>query len=134
MKARENAANDIFERMNASGSMGTLSANTLLKIDIHGLHVKEAKAQITEYVLPVLQVVSKVILITGRGRHGASGASILKPAMEAFLRLVNVNFKDVPGNDGAIWIYSLKVLINLSLRHTNFMLIFSATVSPKLHL
>ena len=106
VKARENAANDIYERMNASGNMGTLSGNTLLKIDIHGLHVEEAKSQITEYVLPVLHVVSKVIVITGRGRHGASGASILKPAMEDFLHSVNINFKDVPGNDGAIWIYS----------------------------
>ena len=104
-KARENAANDIFERMNAYGGMGTLSGNTLLKIDIHGLHVEEAKAQIAEYVLPVLQVVSKVILITGRGRHSASGSSILKPALEAFLRSVEVNFRDVPGNDGAIWMY-----------------------------
>ena len=84
VKARENAANDIFERMNASGSMGTLSANTLLKIDIHGLHVKEAKAQITEYVLPVLQVTSNGSVFGFR----------------------NVNFKDVPGNDGAIWIYN----------------------------
>ena len=105
-KARENAASDIFERMNASGGMGSLSGDTLLKIDIHGLHVEEAKTQITEYVLPVLQVVSKVILITGRGRHGASGASILKPAMESFLSSMNVKFRDVPRNDGAIWMYS----------------------------
>ena len=102
--ARENAANDIFERMNASGSMGTLSGKTIMKIDIHGLHVEEAKAQISEYILPVLQVISKVILITGRGRHGESGASILKPAMEAFLSLEEVKFRDVPGNDGAICI------------------------------
>ena len=105
-KARENAAKDIFERMIASGGMGSLSGDTLLKIDIHGLHVEEAKAQITEYVLPVLQVVSIVILITGRGRHGASGSSILKPAMEAFLRSIKVKFQDVHGNDGSFWMYS----------------------------
>ena len=75
-----------------------------MKINIHGLHVEEAKAQITEYVLPVLQVVSKVIFITGRGRHGSSGGSILKPAMESFLSSMQVKFRDVPGNDGAICI------------------------------
>ena len=70
-EARKNAANDIFERMNSGGNMGALieeedgQVQGLVHVDLHGLHVKEAKERINEYVLPILPALKKVILITG---------------------------------------------------------------------
>lgn len=70
-EARKNAANDIFERMNSGGNMGALieeedgQIQGLVHVDFHGLHVKEAKERVNEYVLPILPALKKVILITG---------------------------------------------------------------------
>ena len=70
-EARKNAANDIFERMNSGGNMGALieeedvQIQGLVHVDLHGLHVKEAKERVNEYVLPILPALKKVILITG---------------------------------------------------------------------
>eukprot|EP00957_Ditylum_brightwellii_P207056 15351266-Ditylum_brightwellii.AAC.1 len=52
--AKQNAEEDVFARINASGSMGTLNCRGNIQLDFHGLHVKEAKQKFEEIVLPVL--------------------------------------------------------------------------------
>ena len=56
-----------------------------IQLDFHGLKVREAKQKVNELVVPVLPVVRSMVLITGRGRHSASGGSALKPAIEKVL-------------------------------------------------
>lgn len=75
--ARKNAASDIFERMNSQGTMGTiideLKNDGLIYIDLHGLFINEAKERVKEFILPILPVLIKISIITGRGKHSQSG-------------------------------------------------------------
>ena len=70
--ARKNAANDIYERMNSSGNMGIVIEEVdgqekgLVHVDLHGLHCNEAKERVNEYILPILPVLKKIIVITGK--------------------------------------------------------------------
>ena len=70
-KARENAANDIFARMNSVGDMGREQGiEGELKIDFHGLHLAEAKHELTEFVLPILQSMKRIVIVTGSAEAG----------------------------------------------------------------
>jgi DNA-nicking Smr family endonuclease len=61
--ARQNAANDIFERVNSSGKMGVIlddeNVESGVFVDLHGLHVNEAKLKLNELVLPMLTDLKK---------------------------------------------------------------------------
>lgn len=104
--ARQNAASDIYERLNSRGDMGIY--NSLLpdhvetQVDLHGLQVKEAKWIIDERILPVLPVYSKMILITGRGLHSRNGQPVLKQAVQSYLVEKNVKVEEVSHNTGCL--------------------------------
>jgi DNA-nicking Smr family endonuclease len=49
-----------------------------MRIDLHALHVDEAKSMLTEYIFPALPVVKRVIVITGRGANSKGGKAVLK--------------------------------------------------------
>ncbi|KAJ3097596.1 hypothetical protein HDU97_004724 [Phlyctochytrium planicorne] len=101
--ARMNAARDIFERTNASGGMGSLSNNRReISVDLHGLHVGEAKEMLQQFVLPVVPVMKSVVLITGRGKHSVGGDAVLKKAMKEYLQELGLSGKEVLGNPGAL--------------------------------
>eukprot|EP01042_Synura_sphagnicola_P000907 gene907-1013_t len=105
--ARINAANDIFERMNStSGNMGAFTEGRDVFIDVHGLHVEEAKAKVQELLLPVISVLRKAYVITGRGNHSANRRSVLKKAlMELIVGGVggcHLRCQEVSGNDGVL--------------------------------
>ena len=106
LKLREsqlNAANDIYERMNSVEQ----PSSDIMSIDLHGLHVSEAKSILRDYVLPVLPVLQKVYLITGRGKHSKSGQSVLKESIQKYL-LKEVELKlrceDKIGNEGVLFV------------------------------
>ncbi|KAJ3096713.1 hypothetical protein HDU97_005629 [Phlyctochytrium planicorne] len=102
--ARMNAARDIFERTNATGGMGTISNERQeLHVDLHGLHVTEAKLMVEQFVVPVVPVVKSVIIITGRGKHARDGDAVLKKAMKEFLPKLGL-----AGKNGALRIESRK--------------------------
>ena len=82
-ESRLNAAADIYERMNAVQKKE--SQVDIMSIDLHGLHVEEAKSILQDYVLPVLPVLKKVNLITGRGKHSDTNYSTLKESIKKFL-------------------------------------------------
>jgi DNA-nicking Smr family endonuclease len=44
-----------------------------VQVDLHGLHVREAKEKIDEYILPILPALNKLAITTGYGSHLNSG-------------------------------------------------------------
>ena len=102
--ARQNAASDIFERLNSRGNMGILidDDENEIQIDLHGLHINEAKWIIDDRILPILPVFIKLILITGHGLHSESGDSVLKKAVKAHLIERNIKVEQVSKNNGAL--------------------------------
>ena len=107
--ARHNAANDIFERVNSSGKMGVIMEDendaSGVFVDLHGLHVNEAKSKLNELILPMLSDLKKITLITGHGSHAKSGESTLKKAVSSFLKEKKIRFQDDPSNKGALCIF-----------------------------
>ena len=101
-ESRLNAAFDIYERVNS-----VQSSSDIMQIDLHGLHVAEAKSILQDYVLPVLPVLKRVFLITGRGKHSKDGKGALKEAISRFL-LEKVELalrcEDQIGNEGALFV------------------------------
>jgi DNA-nicking Smr family endonuclease len=65
---------DVFERINSRG----VGKSGEITIDLHALHVEEAKAMLQEYVFPALPVVKRIVIITGRGLHSRGGKGVLK--------------------------------------------------------
>ena len=101
--ASKNAANDIFERINSK--MDTNNINKIYCVDLHGLHNDENTREILkEHVLPILSVVKKIMIITGKGLHNQSGKSVLKQAVQEYLTTLNYKIENVIGNDGAFYV------------------------------
>ena len=84
-EASKNAAFDIYERMNSIGLMGIKSSG-VLKIDFHGLHVKEAIEKINEIILPVISELKVILIVTGHGKHSNSGDSLLQNGIIKFFQ------------------------------------------------
>jgi len=103
----KNAAKDIFERVNSKGIKNIIvNEKEVFCVDFHGLFVDEAKGIFHEFILPLLDVAKQIMIITGRGMHSQNGKSILKEAVIEHLTFLNIKFKHVPNNDGAIFIFS----------------------------
>jgi DNA-nicking Smr family endonuclease len=105
MAARENAHNDIYERINSVGSMGISFYDQSTTIDLHGLSVEAAKRFIDDPILHVLPVLKKIMVITGRGLHSANGECVLKVAIKSYLNELKVECEEVKGNEGAICVH-----------------------------
>ena len=109
--ARKNAASDIFERMNSGGNMGAIieeengQEQSLVHIDMHGLHIKEAKERINEFVIPILPALKKLIVITGHGAHNQSGSSVLKEGVKQYFNELKIRCEDTK-NRGALCIHA----------------------------
>jgi len=110
--ARQNAANDIFERMNSCGKMGVILEDNYqtenesdVFVDLHGLHVNEAKLKLSEHILPLLKDLKKITLITGHGVHSNNGESILKKAIATYLNEKKIRCEDDLNNKGALCIF-----------------------------
>lgn len=56
------------------------------RLDLHGLHVAEAKAALTEFLRKMRTASEKcVLVIHGKGRHSVSGEGVLRGEMSAWL-------------------------------------------------
>ena len=105
--ARQNAANDIFERVNSRGNMGAIADdNDKVYVDLHGLHVNEAKDKLNEVILPALIVLKKLILITGHGVHNQTGDAVLKNSIKTFLKEKKLRCEDDCNNKGPLVLYA----------------------------
>ena len=77
-----------------------------VEIDFHGLHVNEAKNIAIEYIKPILPVLKKIRIITGRGAHSKNGQGKLNEAIKKFfLEELNIKCKNVFGNEGALDVF-----------------------------
>ena len=88
--------------------MGTIIddiKNSFVRFDLHGLFPEESISIIRKIVLPVLPVLNKIILITGRGVHSKSGRSVVKEEVKRFLDSHGLKHEDVLGNEGAIYVF-----------------------------
>ena len=92
-EARQNAASDIFERINSRGNMGVLEETGIVHVDLHCLHVNEAKERVKEFVLPILPVLKRMIIITGHGAH-SGGSSVLKESLKSFFNEIGVRCEE----------------------------------------
>ena len=80
-----------------------------LCIDLHGLHVAEAKAKFDELVVPVLPALGRCVVVTGRGSHSKGGEAALREALVRHARHRALRCAVMQGNGGALEI-SLPVL------------------------
>jgi DNA-nicking Smr family endonuclease len=106
-EARKNAAADIFERMNSFGNMGSIideddENSKSVQVDLHGLHVREAKEKIDEYILPILPALKKLTIITGYGSHGNSGEAILKESIKQYFSNQKIKCIESTKNKGIL--------------------------------
>uniref|UniRef100_A0A7S3THM2 Smr domain-containing protein n=1 Tax=Emiliania huxleyi TaxID=2903 RepID=A0A7S3THM2_EMIHU len=109
--AQQNAAASIFATLNdESLGMGSDAGESEgLCIDLHGLHVAEAKAKFDELVVPVLPVLGRCVVVTGRGSHSKGGEAALREALVRHARHRALRCEVMQGNGGALEI-SLPVL------------------------
>jgi DNA-nicking Smr family endonuclease len=105
--AIQNASRDIFERINSKEKQLTKTNKMeILSVDLHGLHISEAKFLAKEYILPILDVGKKIMVITGKGIHSKNGKSVLKEAMKDFFYELSIKCEDLLKNDGAFYIFN----------------------------
>ena len=72
-----------------------------------GLHVKEARERVKEYILPILPALKKIIIITGHGAHNQDGTAVLKDNMKQYLsKELNLKCEDLAKNRGAICVFA----------------------------
>jgi hypothetical protein len=107
--ARIKARDDVYSQMNSVGSMGTEEErgdSSLIQVDYHGLYVNEMRRKFKEHVLPILPVVKKVLVITGRGSHSAGKESKLKKALFKLIGQYeeDIYFQRVDNNEGALYV------------------------------
>jgi DNA-nicking Smr family endonuclease len=100
-EATRNAMHDIFDRVNSRGNKGCVfdSENDTCKIDLHGLHVEDAKTVLDEYVLPCLPVLERIMIVTGCGVQEKLRKSLL-----AHLESLRYEHEPVMGNKGAFYL------------------------------
>ena len=107
-EARKNAAADIFERMNSFGDMGSTvediknNSATRLHVDLHGLHINEAKEKINEFIMPILPSIKRIIVITGHGAHSNGKSSVLKDSIKEYFLTLGVICVESTKNKGAL--------------------------------
>ena len=65
----------------------------------------EVKEVVREYVLPVLKVMNKMMVVTGRGVHSSRGKSQLRRQVREYFASLKVRCEDVAGNEGAFYAF-----------------------------
>ena len=83
-------------------------ASGTVHIDIHGLHLNEAKETFNECVLPILPALKRVIVITGHGSHSQTGHSVLKQAMIKHFDSLNLRSKEL-AKTGGLCVYGFSL-------------------------
>ena len=104
--AMQNAARDIYEQVNSKENVVyVINGKDILGVDLHGLRVEDFKGIVDEHILPVLDVVGQIVVITGRGLHSQSGVSVLKGAVKDYFNSLGIRCEDVARNDGAFFVF-----------------------------
>ena len=105
--AMQNASRDIFERVNSKVAQKTvrIKGKDVCCVDLHGLHVNEAREIVREYILPILGVVRQIMVITGRGIHSETGKSVLRDPVRQLFEAFKHRCEEVKGNAGAFFVF-----------------------------
>jgi len=101
-KAKESASFDIYSQMNSTGSMGRCDDNGQIQLDFHGLHVKEAKSMYDDIVDPILPIIERLIIITGRGVHSDKKRATLRHALQKYIKGKDCLCEICENNPGAL--------------------------------
>ncbi|KAK9399197.1 NEDD4-binding protein 2 [Crotalus adamanteus] len=102
-EANEDAAQQIFEKVNAS----KLPINLL---DLHGLHVDEALGHLSRVLqektteCSLAGGVPYLYVITGRGNHSQGGVARIKPAVMKYLTSHKFRFTEIKSGCFKIWL------------------------------
>jgi DNA-nicking Smr family endonuclease len=107
--AREKARDDIYSQMNSVSGMGAEQEGrdgTLIRVDFHGLLVNEMRMKFNDQIMPILPVVKRVMIITGRGSHSAGKEAKLKKALFKLVSMYqsSVYWQPVDRNPGALYV------------------------------
>ena len=103
--ARRKAREDIYLQTNSAGTMGAEdTVSGTIKVDFHGLSLKDMQTTFDEQVKPILPAVGKITIITGRGLHSDGGEAKLKKAL---MKRINqkendIRYELIEGNAGAL--------------------------------
>lgn len=97
--AIQNCREDTYNRINSRGAMGTAQTTGEVQVDYHSLHVRDAKRKFDDLLLPLLPVLGKVAIITGKGKRSASGTSVLQAALKDHIE----NYPDESKRDCLRW-------------------------------
>ena len=105
--AIQKSSKDIFERVNSKEkNFIQVDGKMIFSVDLHGLHSNEARSIVDEHVLPVLDTLGQIMIITGRGIHSKKrGKSILKENVKKYFVELKIRIEDITGNDGAFFIF-----------------------------
>jgi DNA-nicking Smr family endonuclease len=71
-----------------------------VQVDLHGLHEREAKEKIAEYILPILPALKKLTIITGYGSH--YGEAILKGSIKQYFSNQKIKCIESSKNKGIL--------------------------------
>ncbi len=78
------------------------------RIDLHGLYVHEALAQVERFVQSCyLDQIQFALIITGKGSHSPTGEGVIRRQVRHWLEHRHINFTDAPrhlGGSGAFWL------------------------------
>ncbi|KAK3240032.1 hypothetical protein CYMTET_50087 [Cymbomonas tetramitiformis] len=87
----------------AAGRAPSDAIHGLHTLDFHGQKVKDVEKLIAESVIPLIQVLKRMAIITGRGRNNATGTCPLKIAVDkAITKNPMLRKEIVEGNPGAL--------------------------------
>jgi DNA-nicking Smr family endonuclease len=109
LDARQKARDEIYNRLNSVGDMGAEREGqdgSLVKVDFHGMHVHEMRQKFKDHIVPILPVVKRVLIITGRGVHSVGNESKLRKALFRQVSQYDdrVYWQQVEKNQGALMV------------------------------
>lgn len=105
------AALAVFRRMNEFRDGGLLTVDGMHAMDMHGQSVRDVPRIILEEVVPLMPVLKRVVLITGRGAHNPDGLAPLRDKVCQEVEKAGLSWRPMPRHkDGCIIVcYSVAV-------------------------
>jgi hypothetical protein len=107
--ARQEARDEIYNRI---GSVSDICGDedgrsSLIKVDYHGMHVSEMRNKFHQQVIPILPVVKKVLVLTGRSGTSTENASKLNKALFKLISQNEVSMycRPVNENEEAFYVF-----------------------------
>jgi DNA-nicking Smr family endonuclease len=108
--ARIEAREEIFSRVNSADVHS--AGDRYLSIDLHCMYADEAREKLYMLVVPVLPVMKKMLIITGKGSHSEESVGVLRGVVIRFVESVRnregkrcMEWEAISDNEGALWVH-----------------------------